>query len=221
MQITNDGKIIDVSLYFPDNPKKVFCLTLDEDLIGDKLAETTDELFKQGIKATIFIDFRTKMSQKTIEKLKSQGHETQMHWIRFPVRTKKSLYLLREEVSFAEQKAILEAKIGKITGNRTHGLEWRGANFVYPWEIMEKNGILWDSTVFGLPAPFIPKKLDGNDFKLTEFPITAYENIPNEENLVIWLGHPHYNNWKGVINWAKMKNYEFEILGEIYENSKN
>jgi hypothetical protein len=217
--ITNDGFLIEPKDFIH---KKVLCVTLDEDLIGNKITETTDELTRQGIKATIFIDFRTKMSKETVKKLKSQGHECQMHWIRFPVRTKKYWYLLRKEVSFAEQKAILEAKLEqKITANRTHGLEFRGPNFIYAWEVMQKNGIKYSSTVFGFPEPFIPIDLDGNPFKLTEFPINCYEKIPKAENLVIWLGHPHYNNWKGVVNWAKSQNYEFWTLGEIYENRKN
>jgi hypothetical protein len=194
---------------------KIFLLTFDEDLYGDKMQAVTDELHKLGVPATIFIDFRSKMAQEYAAKLKEQGFELQMHWVRFPCRTKKSLYF-RREVSFEEQKKKVEKIIGQpVTGNRTHGLEWRGPNFIYPWEIMSQNGIKYSSTMYGFPNNFSPVDLKGKPLGIIEIPITHYESVPIKENeLIVGLYHPHYDNWKAAVEWGITHKYKFMTISK-------
>lgn len=204
---------------------KTFLFSLDEDLFGDKMKVVTDRLHSIGISATVFVDHKTTMSRRYIAQLKEQGFDLQMHWVRLK---RKSRFLFPVEVSFKRQKQDLESLLDKeILGNRTHGLEWRcpfprisSFDFVFPWHVMEIHGIRFSSSTYGFPHPFTPKTILGADFALTEVPVTHYERVPENEDFVVGLYHPHYDCWAKAAVLGKEYGYVFKTVSQFLEESK-
>lgn len=197
MEITSREVPLPRLWYFPGTLMGAYIMSHDEESFGDKSLFQTDWEHEQGEVSTMFV-IPGPMSRASMEKMRDQGHDVQVHWNRgfMGTHTQRTVGLgpwqpLALEMNLREQRLWIEERLGGRSAalNRVHGLVW-DQDWSASFRKLASAQFAADSTygptgpkqfgyLFGTGLPFYPLDRSGLLLPVAEVPFL----FQDDENL--------------------------------------